>query len=275
MNRSALALTLCAALAWSGTGCKNNNLFGGLHREGSGDAVSQVADGQAALTSGEYAKALAYFEAALAQDPTNSDALYGAAVAEMGASGLNMGQLLSNLMTQGTPGGAPALTTGLSAAAQGAPSLTHTVDPNSILNGIDVPSLDAALERALCYMQRLQLGLSDGRIPANDANLLINLGLCRLLHAATHPLQQDITDIRKSSNGQDFEYALVASNPLSVGQCAVVVNSYQDIAWGYQSLRLAVTDVLKQAPGDTLYDLTTDLGTLYTQYKVTDRKSVV
>jgi hypothetical protein len=113
------------------------------------------------------------------------------------------------------------------------------------------------------------MGLSDGKILPNDANLLINLGLCRLLHAATHPLQQGLIDIQKSSDGQSFVLAQVYPGAIPVGLCPVVVGAYQDIAWGYQALNTAAVTVLGQHAGDTLFDLNADLGSLYTQYKVT------
>ncbi|HMX44235.1 MAG TPA: hypothetical protein PKB12_11010, partial [Elusimicrobiota bacterium] len=57
------------ALLVAGAGCKNDNLFTGLHRQGTGDTASLVSDGVAALSRGDYAAAEHYFEDALAQDP--------------------------------------------------------------------------------------------------------------------------------------------------------------------------------------------------------------
>lgn len=262
-NRGWWALAL--ALLTAGTGCKNENLFGGLHRDGSGDASSLVSDGVAALSRGDFAAAEKYFEDALVQDPSNSDALYGAAAARMGGSGLDIGQLLANIMTQGVPGGAPALSAGLSAATRGTAAIG--TDPQSILYNIDIDALDAALEKAICYLQRIQLGYGDGKIAANDVNLLVNLGLLRLLRAATRPLQQGIVDIQKTGGGQDFAYVTVAATPFNPGQCAVLLNSFQDAVWGYQALNSAAVTVLNQTAGDTLFDLKTDLRALYTTYK--------
>lgn len=253
------------ALLVAGAGCKNDNLFTGLHRQGTGDTASLVSDGVAALSRGDYAAAERYFEDALVQDPSNSDALYGAAAARMGNGGLDIGQLLSNLLTQGTPGGAPALTAGLAVAARGAPAQAPA-SGQSILTNIDINALDAALEVAICYLQRIQLGYTDGKIPTNDVNLLVNLGLCRLLRAATRPLKDGLVDIQKINSGQDFGYAVVAGTPFDSGQCAVLVNSFQDAAWGYQALNTASVQVLNQQPGDTLFDLKVDIRSLYTTY---------
>ena len=256
------------ALLVAGAGCKNDNLFTGLHRQGTGDTASLVSDGVAALSRGDYAAAERYFEDALVQDPSNSDALYGAAAARMGNGGLDIGQLLSNLLTQGTPGGAPALTAGLAVAARGAPAQAPA-SGQSILTNIDINALDAALEVAICYLQRIQLGYTDGKIPTNDVNLLVNLGLCRLLRAATRPLKDGLVDIQKINSGQDFQYVTVAATPFVPGspECAVVLNSFQDAAWGYQALNTASVQILNQQVGDTLFDLKVDVQSLYTSYK--------
>lgn len=253
------------ALLVAGAGCKNDNLFTGLHRQGTGDTAGLVSDGVAALSRGDYAAAERYFEDALVQDPSNSDALYGAAAARMGNGGLDIGQLLANLLTQGTPGGAPALDAGLSAALRGAPA--PGPGGQSILTNIDINALDSALEVAICYLQRIQLGYSDGKIPPNDVNLLVNLGLCRLLRAATRPLKDGLVDIQKINSGQDFGYAVVAGTPFSGGECAVLLNSFQDAVWGYQALNTASVQVLNQQVGDTLFDLKVDIRSLYTTYK--------
>ncbi|HNC74848.1 MAG TPA: hypothetical protein PKZ00_06605, partial [Elusimicrobiota bacterium] len=84
--------------------------------------------------------------------------------------------------------------------------------------------------------------------------------------AATRPLKDGLVDIQKINTGQDFGYAVVAGTPFDSGQCAVLVNSFQDAAWGYQALNTASVQVLNQQPGDTLFDLKVDIRSLYTTY---------
>lgn len=244
------------------SGCKNDNLFGGLHKEGSGDAASLLADGQAALARGDYADAEAYFRSSLAQNPSSAQALYGAAVATMGNSGLDIGQLVSNLTTQGTPGGAPAFSQALAGASVGAPGAPSGT---SILEQLDVAKLDAAVEKSLCYLERIRQGYSDGTISRSNANLLINLGLLHLIRAATQIA--GLGEIRKSFDQQEFEYAPTATPPFNPGQCAVILSSFQNAAWGYQGLTQAAVLVLGQKAGDTLFDLKGDVRNLFADFK--------
>jgi tetratricopeptide (TPR) repeat protein len=143
------------------TGCKNNNLFGGLHDDGSGDAESLVADANAALASKDYDKANSYFEKALLRNPKNSDALYGQAAAAMGLSGLNVGQLVANLTTGGSGGSSLSANISLSTERRAA---TPTVDPRSLLYGIDYAKLDLALRTVIINLETIRLGRGDGKI---------------------------------------------------------------------------------------------------------------
>ena len=78
------------------TGCQNGNLLGKLHDSGdSSNTETLLSDGNVALDNGDYAAALGYFQRVLDNDSDNSLALYGAATASAGLSGLNLGQLLA------------------------------------------------------------------------------------------------------------------------------------------------------------------------------------
>ncbi|MBK6879807.1 MAG: hypothetical protein IPN65_02110 [Elusimicrobia bacterium] len=229
------------------SGCQNENLFGGLHKEGSGDARSLIADGNAALADLNFPAAEDYFNRALAQDPRSAEALYGAAVAAMGRSGLNLGQLLSNLMTSNPGSSATALRSAVMTAAPGAPT-------DSILFGLSVADLHNALKAAIPLLERIRLGLSDGTIPADNPNLLINLGLCRILHAATWAYRRPVFDIRVS--GSDFEVVQTG------GACPDVAIAAEEAAWGARYLGLAAIK-LNQSAGDMLFDLQNDAADLY------------
>ncbi len=242
-------------------GCQNNNLFGGLHKEGTGDAQSLVSDGQSALSRGEYATAQGYFERAIAADPGNSDALYGSAVAAMGLAGLNLGQLISNL-TQGNSGSpAPSLRGVIQQASLGmAPP--STLPEDSLLYRIDPGLLDDALKVVITNLETIHMGRADGKIAPDDASLLINLGLARLLKGVTGPLKNGILDIRES--GGNF---LVEVTPLTLpGGCPSVENAVYNVAWGFGNLSEAANK-LKLVSGSTLSDIKEDVRTLYTEYK--------
>lgn len=239
------------------SGCKNNNLFGDLHNEGSGDSQSLVADGQAALGKSEFAKADDYFSQALSKDPSNSDALYGQAAAQMGLSGLSLGQLISNL-TQGNGGlGSPALRGAIRQATLGAPG-----DGASLLFGINAAALDDALKVVIANLEKIHMGLSDGKIPSDNASLLINLGLARMLKGATGPLRADVLDIQEV--GGDYSVHVITGSPGS--HCDVIDNAIYNVAWGFLNLSEAATK-LNLVSGSTLSDITVDVDNLYAEYR--------
>jgi hypothetical protein len=261
MKRSAL---------WCGIGllgvlglvsCKNNNLFGDLHREGSGDAESLVADGQAALGNSDFADANNYFSQALSKDPGNSAALYGQAAAQMGLSGLSLGQLISNLTQGNSSLGSPALRGAIQEASLGA-----TSGGRSLLFGIDAAKLDESLKVVINNLETIHMGLSDGKIDRDNASLLINLGLARLLKGVTGPLRQGIVDITETGGSYVAEVtpgALPGSEPEG---CGVVVNAVYNVAWGFRNLSDAALK-LNLVSGSTLSDITNDVDALYENYK--------
>ena len=240
----------------AGAGCKNNNLFGDLHKEGSGDAQSNVADGQAALQKSEYEKANAYFADALAKDPGNSDALYGQAAAQYGLSGLSFGQLIANL-TQGNAGlGSSSLRGAIRQAAPGASSGA------SLLSGINFSRLDDSLKVIIADLEKIHMGLSDGKIDRNGASLLINLGFARMLKGATGVLRADVLDIQES--GGNYTVHIITGSPGA--HCDVIDNSIYNVAWGFVNLSEAATK-LNIVSGSTLVDITHDVDNLYGEYR--------
>ncbi|MBL0058297.1 MAG: hypothetical protein IPP35_04125 [Elusimicrobia bacterium] len=240
-------------------GCQNNNLFGGLHKEGTGDAQSLVSDGQSALARGEYATAQDYFTRAIAADPGNSDALYGSAVAAMGLAGLNIGQLVSNLTTDHGGSGAPSLRGAIQQASLGLGAPSGSSD--SLLFEIgDKVALDDALKVVIRNLETIHLGLADGKIARDDASLLINLGLARLLKGVTGPWRSGLLDIRETGGA----YSVVLTGSIS-GSCVVIDDAIHHVAWGFLDLNEAVGK-LKLVSGSTLADITSDVDTLYTTY---------
>ena len=83
------------------TSCQNGNLFGKRNSRGSsGDPAVLLADAGIALRERNFLNALGLYETVLAGDPDNAQALYGAAAAAVGSSGINLAKLLSNLSDQ-------------------------------------------------------------------------------------------------------------------------------------------------------------------------------
>jgi hypothetical protein len=236
--------------------CKNNNLFGDLHREGSGDAESLVADGQAALGNSDFAEANNYFSQALSKDPGNSAALYGQVAAQMGLSGLSLGQLISNLTQGNSSLGSPALRGAIQEASLGA-----TSGGRSLLFGIDAGQLDDSLKVVIKNLETIHMGLSDGKIARDDASLLINLGLARLLKGVAGPLRQSVVDITESGGS----YVAEVTPGALPGGCPVVVNAVYHVAWGFQNLSEAAVK-LNLVLGSTLSDITKDVDALYKNY---------
>lgn len=257
MKRNVLwCLFLAGGLALAG--CKNNNLFGDLHQEGSGDAESLVADGQAALSKSEFAKADSYFSLALEKDPTSSDALYGQAAAQLGLSGLSLGQLIANLTQgNGSLGGAPGLRGAIGQASAGA-----TDGGASLLFNIDKPKLDEALKVVIENLETIRMGHSDGKISRDNASLLINLGLARLLKGVSGPLRRGVVDIQESGG----HYVAEVTPGALPGECEVVENAVHNVAWGFQNLSDAATK-LQLVSGSTLADIKQDVETLYSDYQ--------
>lgn len=257
MNKNGLWCSIGLVSLLMTTGCKNNNLFGDLHNEGSGDSQSLVADGQAALGKSEFAKADDYFGQALAKDPSNSDALYGQAAAQMGLSGLSLGQLISNLTQGNADLGSPALRGAISQASRGAAGIGA-----SLLFGIDVAKLDDALKVVIPNLEKIHMGLSDGKIPADSASLLINLGLARLLKGVAGPLRRGVVDIQESAG----DYVAVVTPGALPGECEAVVNAVYNVAWGFQNLSDAALK-LNLVSGSTLSDIKNDVDALYEDYR--------
>jgi tetratricopeptide (TPR) repeat protein len=255
MKRDVLVLSLLVGCLVT-AGCKNNNLFGDLHKEGSGDAQSLVADGQAALSKSEFSKADNYFSQALEKDPSNSDALYGQCAAKMGLSGLSLGQLIANLTQGNGTLGSPSLRGAINQASAAA-----SVGGASLLSGIDAAKLDEALKVVIQNLEKIRMGHSDGKIARDDGSLLINLGLARLLKAAAAPLRAGVIDIQES--GGSYTVQIISQDPSA--DCDVIGNAIHNVAWGFLNLSDAAIK-LKLVSGSTLSDITNDVDNLYVTY---------
>lgn len=218
-------------------GCDNGNLFGGLNDRGdSGDIDSLNADGAIALREKNYAAALALYERVLEQNPNNAEALYGAAAAGIGVSGLNIGQVLANLTSQ----------TGTSAVAgfgelimEARESISaQSTNPDSILAGVNLDALNAQIDAAICRLQRIVAGATDGTIPADDVDVILNLGALSAIRAILRPLMEEGWDTL-NQNGA-FEVSVDDANAFCSANPASVAAIGKDIAGAYALFNRAV-----------------------------------
>lgn len=261
----AFAAFLGALALW---GCKNENLFGRFHEKGTGDNASVLSDAKSALARREFANAAGYYETILSKDPRNSEALYGAATATMGSAGLDLGTLIANVMTtdQAAAPAARALSDGLRSAAMGAPGAATADDPLSLLYGLDIVRLDRALDRTICFLRKIRSGNTDGVVKPDNINMLVNLAVCSILRSVTRPYTEHLIDIRTTSDGKDYTIVILSEANVKAS-CGIVDASARDLANAYQAIKEASL-VLKQKPGDTLYDLRLDMRDAFGELKM-------
>lgn len=242
------------ALCWSLMGCQNNNLFGFMHKEGSGTPQDILADADAALREHDYSTAQSYYEKVLASEPNNSQALYGAAVSQLNASGLDLGQLISNVISSTNGSSAPSFDQAWRAASQG--PVSATADPNSLLRGLNVAALNGSLDQVICRLNKIRLGLTDAAIKRDDVNLLVTYGVACLLRAATRPLHEGVLDI-VVVNGT-YQVQIRDGSLVQDSACGLLDEASDDIIAAYQAARDAVVK-LNLVDSDTLADLKSDI----------------
>jgi tetratricopeptide (TPR) repeat protein len=266
--------SLCAIMGL--TSCSNGNLFGKLNKSGDdGDVASLKADAQAALSEGDYASALHLYERILNQDSDNSEALYGAAAAAIQSSGINIGQLIANVSHQNSAPSFSGLSELISQSRRAVSASAINLNQDSLLYGIDLDSLDAVLDTAICRLTKIVTGATDGTIRPNDVDVLLNLGVLYLLRAVVRPLNLDLLDI-KNVNGS---YDLVVDPSLTVGVCdgsqlisgfdsitqeAFLTQIAKDINAAYDLFGRAVT-VLGLSGNQIIVRLQTDIGEARTE----------
>jgi hypothetical protein len=180
------------------TACQNGNLFGRFHDTGeSGDINTLLSDAEIALRDRNYSQALSLYERILAQDSDNAEALYGAASAAIGSSGLNFAQIISNILAQ--TGGAPSIN-GLGSYINAAgESFTSQAASNSILNGVDLAALDNVIDTAICRLQKIVSGNADGSISQNDVATVLNFGSLCLIRGVLRALRSDFFDVTNTN----------------------------------------------------------------------------
>jgi len=205
--KSAYLILICSLISL--TGCKDGNLFGSLNdRGGSGDIDSLNSDANIALRNGDYGAALDLYQRILNQNPQHSSALYGASAAAIGSSGLNFGNILSNISNQLSGSSVSDLGDFVAQSREVIHPSVGT-DPNSLLNGVDLARLDAVIDLAICRLQKIISGAADGTIERGNIDAILNLGILCVIRGVLRPLRAGWLDI-KNVNG-DFDIEVDAS----------------------------------------------------------------
>ncbi|MFN0118619.1 MAG: hypothetical protein ACKVQC_10055 [Elusimicrobiota bacterium] len=251
------------------SGCKNGNLAGFLNDSGSGGTAATLSDANLALAEGNYSRSLELYNSILVHDPNNSDALYGAAAAELGSSGLDFGQLVSNLVTNSALLGSSVKNMGdfISQGNQHPSSSINCAGLNSILLGINCEALNAVIDRVICRLQKIASGGATGTITSNDIPTLVNFGVTCLIRAILRPLRAGLLDIR-NNNG---DFAIVYSVDMTTAcnqQPTVITGMVSDIAGAY-SLFNKVVNLLNLSQNQVIRQLRDDIDTVGTKMLTT------
>lgn len=222
------------------TSCENGNLFGKLNKSGeSGDPEVLNLDAIDALRSKDYSRALVLAEKVLAQNPTNAQALYTAASAAIGSSGLNFGQLVANILNQSSA--APSINgvgDYISAGRESVKAQAATAD--SILAGIDLNALNNVIDRAICRLQLIVAGAADGSIPSNDISVLMDFASLCLVRAVLRPLRDNLVDIANNNGTYDIVYQIGDVNELCTTYQATTKAMISDVVSAYALFNRAV-----------------------------------
>jgi tetratricopeptide (TPR) repeat protein len=247
-------------------GCQNNNLFGRFHDRGdSSSIVSLRSDASSALKDGNYSQALELYNRILSQDPNNAEAIYGAAAAEMGTSGLKLSQIIANVLQNQNGAGASSMGLGQLVRSAGGGVHSSTVDPNSLLNGIDLASLDGVIDNVICKLERITSGSTDLSIPANDIDTLVNLAVVLVLRAALDAQQAGLVDIT-NVNGT-WSYAQGANYSSFCGNSAndsALISMATDLSGAYACLNRVVS-LLNLSGNQVVVQLKTDVDAIITE----------
>ncbi|MBI4396344.1 MAG: hypothetical protein HY548_04555 [Elusimicrobia bacterium] len=262
------ALVLVGGLAlW---GCKNNNLFGTFHEKGTGDSAALLSDAKSALAKREFNNAKAYYESLISKEPRNSEALYGAATATMGTAGLDLGTLLSNVITskQSAPAarGIPGV---IEYASIGALGTASSVDSNSILNSLNLSALRGNINKIVCYLLKIRTGSGDGVIPHDNVNVMISLSITRALRAALRMVDSGLVDLRKTSNGKNFDVVVTGTVATLNNACVdggAMELAADDFIGAVESFTSAFNKV-NPGDGSTIKEMKEDLKNAFAELK--------
>ena len=174
-------LLVVFAMLLAVSGCGKNNIFAWAHQAGSSTDVNSLeSDASSALTNKDYSAAKEYYLKILASDPNNSMAIYGYSTATLAQAGLDVGSLVANLISQS--GSAPQRLAPAIAFAASSSSSGENLLPESIRARIAI--LKPAVDDVIPRLAKIVKGQADGKIPKDNPDVNLNLGLCLVIRAA-------------------------------------------------------------------------------------------
>jgi hypothetical protein len=170
-------------------GCGDSNWFKFSHKSGSNsnNIASLTSDADVALLNKDFGAALNYYEQILEKDGANSEALYGASAAALGAAGLDLATIITNVLQNKDKTGSPALTSLVYKAARVSQQSTGSLLPPNL----DWIALRAATAKAITYLRRITNGQTDGVITSNNSSVRVNLIVCYVIHYAIKAVDLD------------------------------------------------------------------------------------
>lgn len=208
-----IPLICCLLLGISG--CGKGNIFSWAHAPGSDKTPAALSsDALTALQNKEYDKAIEYFQKILESDPGNSEAIYGAAAAELANAGLDIGSLVANLVRdQNAPGLrlAPALAFAAHAPIPYDPD--NNILPEVIRNRLNTlrPAVNKVLSSG--YLRKIIRGEADGKIAPDNPDVNLNIAFCLVVRAAIKAMDngaQINSDYTVSENGSVSEVVKIS-----------------------------------------------------------------
>jgi tetratricopeptide (TPR) repeat protein len=236
------------------TACENGNIFSWTHTPGSSSsAPALIADGNAALQNKQYSKAVEYFQRAIDSDPTNSEAIYGYSSARLAEAGLDVGNLVANLVRQ--PATSPMR------LAQAMETITYVVANNTLIPDSIIANktaLLAALNDVIAQLSKIAKGTADGTISPTNPDININLAFCFILRAGLR-----IVDLVDFNN----DYTASVKPGVTNDQLrAVADDSAKDVINAYHRLKVVV-DELHLSNSATITKISDDVRSLFDDFK--------
>ncbi len=212
MKKTAIVLVL-VLLAAIFSGCtKSTNMLAWAAPSGSSSVAASKSSGNAAFAAGDYAGAMAAFNAAVAASggvagSPDSEARYGYVKAYCKNAGLDLAAFLKAYSGSMAPGwqGAP-----------GAPGLGSymLINSQSLPFGMSVSALENLANTVIVYLKPIADGKCDGVVPSDAAGLNINLAFAYMLDG--------ILVVADTNQDGTLEYNLVSdTTDQKIKPCAV------------------------------------------------------
>jgi len=265
LSRPAFAPVALFCLLLSFSGCGKGNLFSWAHNAGSGTSnASLTSDANTALQNKDYSKALSYYTKLLENNPNNSEAIYGYAVAKLGEQGLDIASLINNLINQSSNQN-PAQSRLVSALGTlSSSSSSDNLLPSQII--LHATSIMAAIDNILSpsKLPKIVKGTADGVIKQDDMDVNINIAFCLVLRSA---LRLNTYVTFDTNNGATVNAAGKALSHQQLQDLAVA--SAQDIASAYYYMQIVITKINSSDSSNktsNLSDIKSNVNSIFTNF---------